>query len=57
MQVTKRDGNKEEYNVEKIHKVVEWATEGLSNVSMSEIEMNANLSITNGITTEEIHKI
>ena len=57
MQVTKRDGSKEEYNVEKIHKVVEWATDGLTNVSMSEIEMNANLSITNGITTEEIHKI
>ena len=57
MKVTKRDGTKEDYNVEKIHKVVEWATEGLSNVSMSEIEMNANLSITNGITTEEIHKI
>ena len=57
MQVTKRDGSKEDYNVEKIHKVVEWATDGLTNVSMSEIEMNANLSITNGITTEEIHKI
>ena len=57
MQVTKRDGVKKDYDVEKIHKVVEWATEGLSNVSMSEIEMNANLSITNGISTQEIHKI
>ena len=57
MNVTKRNGNIEIYNVEKIHKVVDWAIRGLNNVSLSEIEMNANLSIRDGITTKEIHQI
>ena len=57
MQVKKRDGHLEDYNVEKIHKVIEWAIGDLKNVSLSEIEMNAHLSIRDKITTEEIHKI
>jgi ribonucleoside-diphosphate reductase alpha chain len=57
MQVVKRLGNKEAFSVEKIHKVVEWATEGLSGVSMSDVEMNAKLSLYDGIPTTEIHQI
>ena len=57
MQVTKRNGNSEKYNVEKIHKVVEWATNEINNVSLSDIEMNANLALHDGISTKEIHKI
>ena len=57
MQVTKRDGEKEDFSVEKIHKVVEWATKGVNGVSLSEIEMNANLSLYDGISSEEIHQI
>ena len=57
MYVTKADGNKEEFSVEKIHKVVEWATDGINGVSFSDIEMNANLSIYDGIPTKEIHQI
>lgn len=57
MLVQKRDGDAEPYNVEKIHKVVEWAINGLNNVSLSEIEMNANLSLRDGISTKEIHQI
>lgn len=57
MQVKKRSGECEQYDVEKIHKVVEWATEGISGVSFSDIEMNANLSLRDGISTEDIHKI
>ena len=57
MQVTKRDGKKESFSVEKIHKVVEWATKGINGVSFSDIEMNANLSLYDGISTIEIHKI
>ncbi len=57
MQVTKRDGNKEDFSVEKIHKVVEWATNGIKGVSFSDIEMNANLSLYDGISTTEIHQI
>jgi ribonucleoside-diphosphate reductase alpha chain len=57
MQVTKRNGEKEDFSVEKIHKVVEWATKGINGVSLSDIEMNANLSIYDGIESEEIHRI
>lgn len=57
MQVSKRNGDLEEYSVEKIHKVVEWAIGDLKNVSLSEIEMNANLSLRDKISTTEIHKI
>jgi ribonucleoside-diphosphate reductase alpha chain len=57
MQVTKRNGEKEDFSVEKIHKVVEWATKGINGVSFSDIEMNANLSLYDGITSEDIHKI
>ena len=57
MEVTKRDGELELYDVEKIHQVVEWATEGINNVSSSDIEMNMNLSMRDKISTEEIHQI
>ena len=56
MQVVKRSGESKDYNVEKIHQVLEWATEGINGVSFSDIEMNANLSIYDGITTREIHQ-
>jgi ribonucleoside-diphosphate reductase alpha chain len=57
MKVKKRNGDKEDFSVEKIHKVVEWATDGINGVSFSDIEMNANLSLYDGITSEEIHQI
>ena len=57
MLVHKRDGSFEPYNVEKIHKVVEWASKDISNVSWSDIEMNAKLSLHDKITTKEIHRI
>ena len=57
MQVQKRDGSFEKYNVEKIHKVVEWAIKDIANVSWSDIEMNAHLSLRDGISTREIHQI
>jgi ribonucleoside-diphosphate reductase alpha chain len=57
MKVQKRNGDKEDFSVEKIHKVLEWATNGINNVSFSDIEMNANLSLYDGITSEEIHQI
>ena len=40
--IVKRTGVKEELNIEKIHKVVEFACEGLAGVSSSYIEINAN---------------
>ena len=57
MEVIKRSGAKERFSVEKIHKVVEWSTNGINGVSLSDIEMNANLSIHDGIETSKIHQI
>jgi ribonucleoside-diphosphate reductase alpha chain len=55
--VLKRDGTKEALDFEKIHKVLEWATEGLSNVSYSTIELKAKLQFTDGVSTADIHSI
>ena len=57
MQVKKRNGDKMPFCVEKIHKVVQWAAEGINGVSFSDIEMNANLSLYDGISSAEIHQI
>ena len=54
--VTKRDGRQETIDLEKIHKVVTWAAEGLNNVSVSEVELKAHLQFFDGITTSEIHE-
>lgn len=55
--VIKKDGTKETFQIDKIHKVVSWATEGLSGVTVSDIEINAKLNIVDGITTEQIHSV
>jgi ribonucleoside-diphosphate reductase alpha chain len=55
--VIKRDGTTEEFNVEKIHKVISWAVEDIEGVSQSDIELNAKLSIQSGITTTQIHEV
>lgn len=53
--VTKANGSKEQFNADKINKVVEWACEGYENVSASEIAMNAKISLYEGVPTEDIH--
>lgn len=55
--VTKRDGRKELLDINKIHRMVEEACEGLSGVSVSQIEMNADLQFTDGVTTNDIQEI
>ena len=55
--IVKRDGTKENLNIDKIHFVVEEACKGLAGVSSSQIEMNANLQFYDGMTTEEIQEI
>lgn len=54
IQVTKRDGRLENLDIEKIHRVVTWAAEGLD-VSPSEVELKAQIQLYNGIHTEDIH--
>jgi ribonucleoside-diphosphate reductase alpha chain len=54
--VTKRDGRTESIDLEKIHKVVEWAAKGLDNVSVSEVELKSHIQFFEGIKTEDIHE-
>lgn len=56
LRVTKRDGEQEPLDLDKIHKVVTWAAEGLTNVSVSEVELRAHLQFFDGIQTSEIHE-
>ncbi len=56
IQVTKRNGKKEAIDMEKIHRVVDWAAQGLNSVSVSQVEMNAALAFFDGIKTEDIHE-
>jgi len=55
--IVKRDGTRENLNIDKIHKVVEFACEGLAGVSSSQIEMNANIQFYDGMSTSEIQEI
>jgi len=55
--VLKRDGRQEPLNYEKINKVLDWATEGISNVTASDVAMNAKLQIYDGISTYDIHRV
>ena len=57
IKVTKRDGRSEPFDLEKVHKVLEWATTGISGVSISEIELKANLQLYNGIEAYDIHEL
>ena len=54
LSIVKRDGSKENLNLDKIHKMVEAATDGINGVSASQVEMSANLSFYDGVTTQEI---
>jgi ribonucleoside-diphosphate reductase alpha chain len=57
LMIVKRDGTKEHLNIDKIHKVVEHACEGLAGVSSSQIEMNANIQFYDGMSTSEIQEV
>jgi len=54
--VTKRNGSKEAIDLEKIHRVVHWASQDLDNISVSQVEINAQLAFFDGIKTSDIHE-
>ncbi|MBJ7550664.1 class 1a ribonucleoside-diphosphate reductase subunit alpha [Marinomonas ostreistagni] len=54
--VTKRNGNIEKIDLDKIHKVITWAAEGLENVSVSQVELKAQIQFFEGIRTTDIHE-
>ena len=56
--VTKRNGRgKESLNIDKIHSMVGFATEGIAGVSASHVEMNSGLQFFDGISTDDIQQI
>ena len=54
--VVKRNGSKECLDIEKIHRQVMWATEGISGVSPSEVEIKSQLQFYNGMKTTDIQE-
>lgn len=56
IKVTKRDGRLEAINLDKIHRVITWAAEGLDNVSVSQVELKSHIQFYNGIRTDDIHE-
>ena len=55
--VTKRDGTIQPFDLEKVHKVLDWAVEGISGVSMSQIELKANIQLYDKIKAYDIHEL
>ena len=55
--VLKRDGTIEDLNLEKVHKMVEFAVEGLAGVSASQVEIQSGLQFCDGITSNDIQEI
>ena len=55
--VLKRDGTQEQLNLEKVHKMVEFACEGLAGVSESQVEIQSQLQFCDGIKSSDIQEI
>ena len=56
IQVTKRNGTQESLDLEKMHRVITWAAEGLENVSVSEVELKSHIQFYDGISSSDIHE-
>lgn len=54
--VIKRDGSKQPLDLEKFHKVVYWACEGIKGVSASEIEIRSHMQFYNNIKSSDIQE-
>ena len=52
--VTKRDGRREPLDLDKIHRVITWAAEGLHNVSVSQVELKSHIQFYDGIKSADI---
>ena len=57
IKVVKRDSSIEHLDLDKMHKMVEEACEGLSGVSASQVEMSSGIQFHDGITTDQIQEI
>ena len=56
MQVKKRNGHLENINIDKLHKVVMHACEGITGVSASEVEIHSQIQFFDTIETSEIQE-
>lgn len=56
MKVIKRDGSKEDFDLKKINQIIEWASEGISNVDANLIAINTKLGLSTETTSEAIHQ-
>ena len=54
--VRKRNGVLEPLDLEKMHKVVFWATRGIENVSASEVEIRSQIQFYDGIKTSDVQE-
>lgn len=54
--VEKREGYLEPLDLDKIHKVLNWAAENLVGVSVSDVELKSQLQFSDRIKTEDIHE-
>ena len=57
IKVLKRDGTVAPIDLEKVHKMVEFACEDLAGVSASQVEIQSGLQFCDGITTADIQEI
>tara|TARA_B110000305_G_scaffold5765_1_gene5585 strand:- start:109 stop:1833 length:1725 start_codon:yes stop_codon:yes gene_type:complete len=56
MQVQKRDGQLEDLDIDKLHKVVMYAVEGITGVSASEVEINSHIQFFDKISSTDIQE-
>ncbi len=56
LKVMKRDGRLEPIDLDKIHKVIDWAAQDLDNVSVSQVELKSHIQFYDGIKTRDIHE-
>ena len=56
IQVTKRDGTREQLDINKFHKVATYACEGLSGVSVSDLEIKTHIQFYHGIKSTDIQE-
>ena len=56
IQIVKRNGEKEDLDLEKMHKVVFEACNNINNVSASEVELKSHIQFYNGMTSSEIQE-
>ena len=57
IKVKKRNGSIEPIDLDKMHKMVEAACDGLAGVSASQVEINSGIQFYDGITTAQIQEI